>query len=940
MAFAISEEITLQGKLTNSNGQALSGDYTFLFELFDSNSGGTAFWDETHGLTVTNGIFAANLGSNNSTQYLTTSDFNAERWVQITVNGLTQVPRVKLNSQPSAFIAKKAMGIDLNAFMQFSDFNSWYASTFAPSFTGDTNVVNLGVSGTIFGTSPVHIAGGLDLNGSFSVTTETAGSGGSEILGSNLVTNGTFDNGSNWSPTGFWTISSGTASLFDAGFMTSTLTQSIAVTNGSEYKVTFTVPTYINLTEIHTVQLAGGDIEYIYSSGSKSFDMTAGASGNIVFSSTTYGIHIGFVSIDNVSVREITYSSGENATNLLMTTGDGGAGGSGDGGDGGNLELTTGTGGTGATAGDYGNILLAKNGGKVGIGLGALSTPPQTLTVAGDANITGDANFASIEANDAYLTNLTILGDFNVATLQVSGISFTDGGINASGDSNFTNIGASGGTFLEGDLNVAGKATLRDLTVVGDSNFASLEANNAYLTNLTVTGDINAAQFSVSGVAFNNGGINATGETGASETDATDVLVATGGVGGAGTAESLGSNEVPSFASGWSGTDWYYAGIMSKSPGTGIDNLTETNPFTVKSGTKYRIDLSIVLMPTGGSVIITVGGDTSPLYTVSTPPTTIYLDTINTNSLVIIGDGGSGGSPILLTDLVVREVIPATNGANGSDIYLTLGAGGAGGAGTQLASGSIGSFGNLLLAKNGGNVGIGLGVSSSPTVALDINGSLQATGDSNFVNVGISGNIYGDSSTIVIADKYQSRTGIASGNGAVAFGTKISGPAGASIASSAAGTFTGGTINSAPAATDADILASQEGSFAFGFVDAPPGTTTRITSSGYGSVAMGYAVDGFVSATGNGAIALGRNVQALARGAVTLGDSLTNYNANSVLVDDLNVADDVMIYGDLDAAGTVSAAVKAFKIGHPLDEDKFLIHSAIEGPESAVYYRG
>jgi len=31
-------------------------------------------------------VFAANLGSNNSTQYLTTSDFNAERWVQITVS--------------------------------------------------------------------------------------------------------------------------------------------------------------------------------------------------------------------------------------------------------------------------------------------------------------------------------------------------------------------------------------------------------------------------------------------------------------------------------------------------------------------------------------------------------------------------------------------------------------------------------------------------------------------------------------------------------------------------------------------------------------------------------------------------------------------------------------------------------------------------------------
>jgi len=52
-----------------------------------------------------------------------------------------------------------------------------------------------------------------------------------------------------------------------------------------------------------------------------------------------------------------------------------------------------------------------------------------------------------------------------------------------------------------------------------------------------------------------------------------------------------------------------------------------------------------------------------------------------------------------------------------------------------------------------------------------------------------------------------------------------------------------------------------------------------------------------------GAIALGYNVQSLAEASVTLGKDLTNYNANSVLVNDLNVAGNAMIDGDLDAAG-------------------------------------
>jgi hypothetical protein len=42
----------------------------------------------------------------------------------------------------------------------------------------------------------------------------------------------------------------------------------------------------------------------------------------------------------------------------------------------------------------------------------------------------------------------------------------------------------------------------------------------------------------------------------------------------------------------------------------------------------------------------------------------------------------------------------------------------------------------------------------------------------------------------------------------------------------------------------------------------------------------------------------------------------------------------------LHVTGDISATTKTFKITHPLDESKLLIHSCLEGPENGVYYRG
>ena len=44
--------------------------------------------------------------------------------------------------------------------------------------------------------------------------------------------------------------------------------------------------------------------------------------------------------------------------------------------------------------------------------------------------------------------------------------------------------------------------------------------------------------------------------------------------------------------------------------------------------------------------------------------------------------------------------------------------------------------------------------------------------------------------------------------------------------------------------------------------------------------------------------------------------------------------------GNAHFAGTLTAGVKSFRITHPLDSNKELEHSCIEGPEIAVYYRG
>ena len=84
-----------------------------------------------------------------------------------------------------------------------------------------------------------------------------------------------------------------------------------------------------------------------------------------------------------------SHLDGGDGGDCIITTGDGGHGDDDplydEGGNGGNIELAPGAGGTGGTPGSYGNILLAKNGGKVLIGMDTADANVAILQVDGTA---------------------------------------------------------------------------------------------------------------------------------------------------------------------------------------------------------------------------------------------------------------------------------------------------------------------------------------------------------------------------------------------------------------------------------------------------------------------------------------------------------------------------------------------------------------------------
>ena len=94
----IPKQLSYQGILTDTAGNAkLDGEYNFTFRLYESNTGGSAVWNETKTLSIKKGLFSTNLGD--QTLFGNNVKFDKPYWLSIQIGDEVELsPRITINS--------------------------------------------------------------------------------------------------------------------------------------------------------------------------------------------------------------------------------------------------------------------------------------------------------------------------------------------------------------------------------------------------------------------------------------------------------------------------------------------------------------------------------------------------------------------------------------------------------------------------------------------------------------------------------------------------------------------------------------------------------------------------------------------------------------------------------------------------------------------------
>ena len=291
--------------------------------------------------------------------------------------------------------------------------------------------------------------------------------------------------------------------------------------------------------------------------------------------------------------------------------------------------------------------------------------------------------------------------------------------------------------------------------------------------------------------------------------------------------------------------------------------------------------------------------------------------------------------------------------------------------------------GNNIYNNNIGNVGIN---TSTPQAQLDVNGQtilrtplVKIGTDAGLTNQGTSAVAIGVSSGAVNQGSFAVAIGLNAGrvnqarsNVSIGWLTgEISGGAGGVAIGNRAASFH----------TQSVSFAVHIGEFAGG--TNPGQGTTAIglrsggTNQGQQAIAIGYNTA--QNTQGVQSIAIGRSAgdgsqggQAVAIGtssggnlqgsnSVCIGSNATSTFQNSIVINasgsglvsdvsngffirpltTIDVCNNFLVYNPV--SGKVSyntQTTKTFVIDHPLDNDKYLVHACLEGPEAGVYYRG
>ena len=89
--------INYPGKLTEKNGNPITGTKSIKFSLYDAESSGTEKWNGTYSVEVNKGVFNVLLGSGAS-PFSSTLDFSTNYWLEISVSGEVMSPRQRISS--------------------------------------------------------------------------------------------------------------------------------------------------------------------------------------------------------------------------------------------------------------------------------------------------------------------------------------------------------------------------------------------------------------------------------------------------------------------------------------------------------------------------------------------------------------------------------------------------------------------------------------------------------------------------------------------------------------------------------------------------------------------------------------------------------------------------------------------------------------------------
>lgn len=160
---AVPSLLTEQGRLFDSSGNPQSGQLSFVFSVYDAETGGTALWTETQNLTLDSGYFSARLGDVTPIP-ASVFDGNA-RYLGVKVGTDAEMsPRQSIVSVPYALLANNAVGditpssISVNGTLVIDNNGEWVGP--AAGLVGPTGPQGpAGADGTVGATGPAGATG-------------------------------------------------------------------------------------------------------------------------------------------------------------------------------------------------------------------------------------------------------------------------------------------------------------------------------------------------------------------------------------------------------------------------------------------------------------------------------------------------------------------------------------------------------------------------------------------------------------------------------------------------------------------------------------------------------------------------------------------------------------------------------------------------------------